>query len=205
MTSSICETVSALGDTMDELKFNKIAAGVLCGGLLIMGGIKVADVMLPHQHLAENAYPIEVPESAGTTVEVEAPTGPEPILALLAEANVSAGEKLAKKCTACHGFEEGGAAKVGPNLWNIVNAGMARDGSFSYSSALAEKGGAWDYTSLNGFLQKPKTWLAGTKMNFAGLKKPEDRADLIAWLRTLSSAPAALPTADEIAAEAAGN
>jgi len=205
MTSSICKTVSALGDTMDELKFNKIAAGVLCGGLLIMGGIKVAEVMLPHQHLAENAYPIEVPETTGATVEAEAPQGPEPIFALLAEANVSAGEKLAKKCTACHSFEEGGPAKVGPNLWNIVNASMARDGGFSYSGALAGKGGVWDYASLNGFLQKPKTWLSGTKMNFAGLKKPEDRANLIAWLRTLSGAPAALPTADEIAAETAGN
>lgn len=190
---------------MDELKFNKIAAGVLCGGLLIMAGIKIADVMLPHHQLAEHAYPIEVPETASSTIVADAPTGPEPIFALLAEADIGAGEKLAKKCTACHSFDEGGAAKVGPNLWNIVNADMARDGGFSYSSALAEKGGAWDYASLNGFLHKPKTWLSGTKMNFAGLKKPQDRANLIAWLRSLSSAPAALPTADEIATEAAGS
>jgi len=197
-------TVPALGDKMDELKFNKIAAGLLCGGLLIMAGIKFADVMLPHQQLAENAYPIEVTETE-SVAEAAAPEGAEPIFALLAEADIAAGEKLSKKCAACHSFDEGGPAKVGPNLWNIVNAGMARDGGFSYSGALAEKGGNWDYASLNGFLHKPKQWLAGTKMNFAGLKKPQDRANMIAWLRTLSGAPAALPSAEEIAAEAAGN
>lgn len=191
---------------MDELKFNKIAAGFLCGALLIMAGIKTADILLPHQHLESNAYPIEVPETAaGATAVAAAPTGPEPILALLASADIAAGEKLAKKCTACHSFDDGGKAKVGPNLWNIVNASKARDGGFAYSSSLAGLGGAWDYTALNGFLHKPKTWLSGTKMNFAGLKKPQDRANIIAWMRTLSTTPAALPGDDEIAAETASN
>ena len=191
---------------MDDLKVNKIAAGLLCGGLLVMAGIKGAEVLLPHQHLESNAYPVEVPEGATTTTaEAAAPAGPEPILALLASADLAAGEKLAKKCTACHSFDEGGKAKVGPNLWNVVNASTARDGGFAYSSALSGLGGAWDYTSLNGFLHKPKKWLSGTKMNFAGLKKAEDRANIIAWMRSLSSAPVALPSDDEIAAETATN
>ena len=191
---------------MDELKFNKMAAGVLCGGLLIMAGIKGADVLLPEEKLAENAYPIEVTEvTASASSEPAAPVGPEPILAMLASADLAAGEKLAKKCTACHSFNDGGPAKVGPNLYNIVNADAARDGGFSYSNAMASMEGAWTYTNLNGFLQKPKKWLAGTKMNYAGLKKPKDRANLIAWLRSLSAAPAALPTAEEIAAEEANS
>ena len=190
---------------MDELKFNKMAAGVLCGGLLIMAGIKGAEVLLPDE-LAENAYPIEVTEvAASASSEPAAPVGPEPILALLATADLAAGEKLAKKCTACHSFDDGGPAKVGPNLYNIVNADAARDGNYAYSDALAGMGGEWTYTNLNGFLHKPKKWLAGTKMNYAGLKKPKDRANLIAWLRSLSAAPAALPSAEEIAAEEANS
>lgn len=193
---------SGEGKKMSDLGMNKLAAGVICGGLLIMGGIKGADVLLPHQTLEQNAYPIEVADTgASTTAAVEAPKGPEPILALLASADIAAGEKLAKKCTACHSFDDGGPAKVGPNLYNIVNAAAARDGGFSYSTAMANMGGEWSYTNLNGFLHKPKKWLEGTKMNFAGLKKPSDRANLIAWLRSLSANPAALPSAEDIAAE----
>ena len=187
---------------MSDLTVNKIAAGLLCGGLLVMGSIHAADFLLPNQKLAENAYPIDVPEVAASASSAPAaPAKAEPILALLASADLAKGEKLAKKCTACHGFDAGGAAKVGPNLYDLVNAPTARDGGYSYSSALAGLGGEWSYTALNGFLHKPKTWLSGTKMNFAGLKKPEDRANLIAWIRSLSASPAALPTAEEITAE----
>ena len=187
---------------MSDLTVNKISAGLLCGGLLIMASIKTADILLPHEEIAENTYPIEVAEVAADASSASAePVKAEPILAMLASADIAKGEKLAKKCTACHGFEEGGAAKVGPNLFNLINAPKGRDGGFAYSAALTERGGDWSYTELNGFLHKPKTWLSGTKMNFAGLKKPEDRANLIAWIRSLSANPAALPSAEAIAAE----
>jgi len=186
---------------MDELRFNKIFAGFLFAGLLIMAGVQISHILVPEQQLAENAYVIEVPEATDVAAAEPQDTGPEPILALLASADVAAGEKLAKKCTACHVFEAGGAAKVGPAIWGIVNKAKASADGYSYSSALAGFGGAWDYQSLNAFLAKPKAYISGTKMNFAGFKKPEDRANMIAWLRTKADSEAALPTAEEIAAD----
>ncbi len=191
------------GCRMDELRLNKVFAGFLFAGLLLMAGIKIADVMVPHQELAENAYKIEVPETTATAAAEPEEKGPEPILALLASADVQAGAKLSKKCTACHVFDAGGAAKVGPALWNIVNKSKGSSDGFGYSSALIEFGGAWDYQSLNAFLAKPKAYISGTKMNFAGLKKPQDRANIIAWMRTKADSPAALPTAEQIAADGA--
>lgn len=185
----------------DALKLNKLFAGVLIAGLLVMGGIKLGEVLVPHGHLESNAYPIEVADTAGSADAPSAPTGPEPILALLANADASAGEKLAKKCAACHVFEAGGANKTGPALWNIVNADKGKVAGFGYSAALSAFGGSWDYAALNQFLYKPKAYISGTKMNFAGLKKPQDRANMIAWLRELSDNPAALPSEAEIAAE----
>ena len=175
---------------MDDLKFNKVAAGFLMAALIAMGGYKISELLVPHQKLAQNAYPIEVTEQvASSSAAAPAPTGPEPVLALLANADVAAGQKVAKKCTACHVFDKGGQNKVGPALWNIVNAQKGQIDGYAYSEALAGFGGAWDY-------------VAGTKMNFAGLKKPADRANLIAYLRSQADQPAALPTGDEIAAEA---
>ena len=188
---------------MDELRLNKVFAGFLFAALLLMAGVKIADVMVPHQELAENAYVIEVPETIDTTAAAPVDTGPEPILALLASADLGAGEKLSKKCSACHVFDAGGQNKVGPALWNVVNRPLGASEGYAYSDALAGFGGAWDYAALNAFLAKPKGYISGTKMNFAGLKKPQDRANLIAWMRAKADSPAALPSADDIAAEGA--
>ena len=190
---------------MDELGFNKLFAGFLMAGLLLLAGIKLAEVMVPHSDLAENAYKIEMPEVSDVADAAPFAKVPEPIMAMLADADIAAGEKLSKKCSACHVFNAGGAAKVGPALWNIVNTAIGASEGFAYSSAMAGFGGAWDYASLNAFLAKPKAYMAGTKMNFVGLKKPKDRANMIAWLRQQADAPVALPSADEIAAETAAN
>jgi cytochrome c2 len=136
-------------------------------------------------------------------VEQGAPAGAAPagaasgagdgIGTLLAQADVDAGAKDARKCGACHSFEEGGAAKIGPPLWGVVGRDIASVEGFSYSDALAQKEGAWDYQTLDSFLAQPREWAPGTKMAFAGLKKPEERADVILYLRSLSDNPAPLP------------
>ena len=101
------------------------------------------------------------------------------VVAPLGHADAAAGEKDAKKCGACHSFQESGTAKIGPPLWGVVGRDIASVEGFSYSDALAGKEGAWDYQNLYAFLAVPREWAAGTKMAFAGLKKPEERADVI--------------------------
>ena len=103
------------------------------------------------------------------------------------------GEKLFKKCAACHNYEKGGANKVGPQLWNLINRPKANVEGFAYSKALAEYGGEWGYEELAEFLYKPKKYIKGTKMNFVGLKKVKDRADIVYFLRAQSDNPAPLP------------
>jgi cytochrome c2 len=127
-----------------------------------------------------------------------APTGAAPaaaagVGALLAHADVAAGEKDAKKCAACHNFQESGPAKIGPPLWGVIGRDIASVEGFSYSPALAGKEGAWDYQNLDAFLAEPRGWAPGTKMAFAGIKKPEERADVILYLRSLAHDPAPLP------------
>ena len=134
----------------------------------------------------------EAPEEAAVTTEPEVPAGGG-IAALLAAADAEAGAKLSKKCAACHSFDNGGKNKVGPNLWDIVGKAIAGGEGYKYSGALAGLGGEWTYDRLDAFLTKPKDFAAGTKMSFAGLKKAEDRANLIAFLRGRSDDPKPLP------------
>ena len=190
---------------MASLELNKIAAGILCAGLLAMVGGKVAGVLVDPGHLEQNAYVVDT-SAVGSAMAGPAQEGPsmEPILALLATADVAKGQKTFKKCAACHTGDKGGKNKVGPNLYGVVNAGKGGKDGFSYSAALTGVGGNWDYASLNSFLTKPKAFIPGTKMNFAGFKKVGDRAAVIAYLRSLADSPATLPTVDEIAKEASG-
>lgn len=140
-----------------------------------------------------SGYQIEVPETATAAVKEE--EAELPIATLLASADAAAGEKVAKRCSSCHSFDEGGANKVGPALWDIVNRDMGAAAGFGYSGALTEYGAGkkWTYEELNGFLKKPKDYIKGTSMGFAGLKKPADRANIIAYMRAQSGNPAPLP------------
>jgi len=149
---------------------------------------------------ADNAYKVEgVADNAGGGPVVVAKA--EPVLALLANADIAKGEQSAKVCATCHSFVKGGANAIGPGLWDVVNHDKGAHAGFAYSDALKNMDGTWSYASLNKFLWKPKAYVEGTKMNFVGLKKPEDRANVIAYLRTLSDSPAGLPSAAQIDAE----
>ena len=189
---------------MESLEFNKFAAGVLIAGLVAMGTSKIADFLVSPAPLKKNAYAVDTSTIANVNASAAAPSGPtlEPILALLAGADLAKGQKVFKKCVACHSAEKGGANKVGPNLFGVVNAKMGAKSGFGYSSALIDTGGIWNYASLNGFLAKPKSFMPGTKMSFAGIKKVGDRAAVIAYLRSLADSPASLPPPDQIAKEA---
>lgn len=152
------------------------------------------------------AAPAEVKEdtdAAAPAAEPVASSGFSSALAMVAGADVAKGEKLAKACAACHTFDKGGKNTVGPNLYGIVGRAKQKHEGFTYSGKLNAKGGEiWTYVELSHYLYKPKEYAPGTKMTYAGMKKPEDRAALLAYLRTLADAPAAAPTDAEIAAEA---
>jgi cytochrome c len=181
---------------MDSFEFNKYAGAVL-SGLLTMTVIGfLGNALVKPHHLEEPAYKIAVAEpTQGGAQQAAAPAGPEAIAPLLASANAQAGQAVAKQCTACHTFEKGGPNRVGPNLWGIVGGPKTHMQGFGYSQAMQDfaKKGPWDYEALNKFLYDPKADVPGTRMTFAGVKKTQDRANLVAWLRTQSDNPAPLP------------
>jgi len=184
------------------MESNKIFAAVLVAGILAMLSGFVAKKVIHVEAPEEDAYRIEAMAeggAGGAAVEAVA----EPILALLATADVEKGQNTGKACAACHTFNKGEPARVGPNLFNVVNGPHAHMEGFAYSDAMkAMHDKTWGYGELNTFLWNPKKHIPGTKMVFAGLKKPQDRANVIAWLRSLSDSPAALPSDSAIAAEA---
>ena len=183
---------------MDSFELNKIAGAVLFSLLVLLGLNNLAAVVYAPAPADPQAYIVEgLEESAAMAAEATAVADEGPSLALLlAAADIAAGEKSARKCVACHSFDENGANKVGPNLWDIVAQPVAGKAGFNYSPAMAEMGGDWGYERLDGFLEAPRKYVPGTKMSFAGVRKEQERANLIAYLRSLSAAPPPLPEAE---------
>lgn len=186
---------------MDSFEFNKIFAAVLVAGITAMLAGFVAEHLVHPHELEKNA--VEIAGLEGSAGGGQAEAMAEPVLGLIAAADVEKGKSLSKACASCHSFDKGGPVKTGPSLWGVVGRGKGSSAGFAYSAGMTAKGGNWNYAELNKFLWKPKKYISDTKMNFVGLKKPEDRAAMIAWLRTLNDSPAALPGEGEIAAEAA--
>lgn len=184
-----------------------MGVGALLGTVFVLMSVSIASEGIFHASLPEKEGFAIVAEEAGG----EAAGGAEeakgtPIAVLLASADPAAGETAFKKCVSCHTSEKGGPNKVGPGLWDIVNRPIASHEGFSYSAGMTAFSEGhkvlWDYDHLNYFLEAPKKHVPGTAMGFAGLKKEDERANLIAYLRTLSDSPAALPTASSEGADA---
>ena len=173
-------------------RFTTIAGWVLFAGIVGLGASLVSGEVFKQHRPEKMGYPIE-------GVEVEGESGGEaekPIEFYLASADPAAGEQVFKKCAACHNADNGGANALGPNLWGVLGEPIGKGaGGFAFSEALSGKGGTWNWDNLNQWLANPKKFAPGTKMTFAGLSKPEDRANLIAFLNAHSNSPLPLPAA----------
>ena len=179
---------------MDSFEINKIVAAVLMVALLVIGIGKLSDVI----------FHVEKPETPGYSVEVEAvntvsttssstTTDKIDISALMAMGDIAHGEKVFKKCAACHSIVKGGKNAIGPALYNVVGRKVGAIEDYKYSKALAAYDKNWTFEELNGFLIKPAKWIKGTKMAYAGLRKEKDRASVIKYLNENSDSPLPLP------------
>ena len=179
---------------MDSFEINKIIAAVLLVALLIIGIGKISNII----------FYVEKPKTPGYAIEVEQVSNALnstnelieekiDIVALMAMGDISSGEKIFKKCAACHSIIKGGKNKIGPALYNVVGRQSGSVSDYKYSKALAGYEKAWTFEELNGYLIKPAKWIKGTKMAFAGLRKEKDRASVIKYLNQNSDSPLPLP------------
>ncbi len=179
---------------MDSFEINKIVAAILMVALLLIGISKISDLV----------FHVEKPEIPGYAVEVEQTkiisTSSEKIVeekinivALMSMGDLATGEKVFKKCAACHSIVKGGKNNIGPALYNVVGRQVGAVSDYKYSKALAAYEKEWTFEELNGYLIKPAKWIKGTKMAFAGLRKEKDRASVILYLNQNSDNPLPLP------------
>ncbi len=195
---------------MNGLELNKIAASVLLAGVVAMSaGLVTNRLIYPtggEEHAAEGTdapkrgYTIPGAaafEAGAAAAPAAAAAKAQDVADYMQAADAKAGEAVTKKCTSCHGFEKDGPNKVGPNLWGILGGPVAHKADYDYSQVFKDahaKGDKWEYQHLFDYMNEPKKVMPGTKMSFAGISKPEERANLIAYLRTLSDSPLPLPT-----------
>jgi cytochrome c len=174
---------------MDTFELNKIAGAVLFSLLVILGVKNLASFLYVAEPANPKSFVVEgVQEAAGGEAAAPAAAAPEvPLPVLLAKADPKAGEAAAKKCQACHNFQEGAGAKIGPDLYGVVGRPVASAPGFNYSDAMKKKGGKWTFEEIFHFIENPKAYVPGTAMGFVGIKKPEERANVIAYLNTLGS------------------
>ena len=181
---------------MDSFEINKIIASILLVALLIIGISKISNIIFKVDKLDSSAYKVELPDDGAKQISKEKTMKAEDevdISALMALGDIAHGEKVFKKCSACHSIEAGGGNKIGPALYNVVGRKIAAVEDYKYSKALVEYEKNWSFEELNGFLVKPQKWIKGTKMAYAGLRKEKDRASVILYLNKYSDNPLPLP------------
>jgi cytochrome c len=184
---------------MSGLELNKIIAAILLAALVAMLSGHIADALYhPEMVVAKRGFEVEgVATSTAGGAPVEVAEVVIKIGQLLAKADVAAGEAGFKRCATCHNNTKGAGAKIGPNLWDIVGHKKAGMSDYTYSTAMASKGGEWSFEELFHFLNNPQKFAKGTKMTFAGIKKPDDIANILAYLNTLSDSPRQLPPVED--------
>jgi cytochrome c len=180
---------------MDSFELNKIIGAILMTALIVIGINKLSDTIFHVEKPEKSAYKIEGVElalSSDVTTEVKEVVQLD-IKEILAMGNLAHGEKVFKKCSACHIVAKGGKNKIGPALYGIVGKASAVSEGYSYSKALKAHGKNWSFEELNAYLLKPQAHIKGTKMSFAGLRKDKDRASVILYLNSLSDSPLPKP------------
>lgn len=175
---------------MDPLGNNKFFAAILGGALVFMMIRMLPEVFMHHEAPKVPAYIIGEMEGTGEEEVIELPF---PQAEWVSAMDVERGAKVFKSCASCHNVDDGGPNSTGPGLWNVVGAAKGVHPGFSYSGAMSSTGTSWTYEALDGFLEKPKKYLPGTKMNFVGIRKESDRAAVIEYLRLASSNPLSRP------------
>ncbi len=179
---------------MDSFEINKIIAAVLLIALIVIGIGKISDLVFHIDKPEKSAYKVEIQENTTVpTSEIAKVDKKVDIVALLALGDISHGEKVFKKCAACHLINKGGENKIGPALYGVIGRKVASKEDYKYSKAMSEYDKNWTFEEMNGYLKKPQSYIKGTKMAFAGLRKEKDRASVILYLNKNSDNPLPLP------------
>ena len=181
---------------MDSFEINKIIAAVLLTALIVIGIGKFTDILFYVEKPKQSAYLVEGLETASTSVSSETTEKVVEVVdikALLAMGDLAHGEKVFKKCSACHMIAAGGKNMIGPNLWNVIGRTAGSVSDYKYSKAMVAYAKEWSFEEMNSYLIKPQAYIKGTKMAFAGLRKEKDRASVILYMNSKGDNPKPLP------------
>ena len=168
---------------------NKIIVSIVLAIILVLGINKITDVIFYVEKPEKSAYQVATVTTAASTASAETSSGTGDIMAIFASTSATDGQKVFKKCAACHSITKGGANKIGPALWGVIGRQAGNISDYKYSKAMAAHGKIWSFEEMNGFLIKPKDWIKGTKMSYAGLKSEKERAAVILYMNQNTNNP----------------